>query len=167
MPRAKHWIALAEWTQFDSLDLRFLPVEISCDGRYKHLGAAVGSTLCGCRNDPNLPCSNVMRKWRMKVDFKTFKTFQKHVIVITLTYFVEIGISRFFYPSLEALSQPTSVSRTCLLLSSRFQQTVSAVPCLPLQLPNVGLKIFVDLALFLCLTPIAHWTLRCNLVTHI
>jgi hypothetical protein len=95
----------------------------------------------------------------MKVDFKTFKTFQKHVIVITLTYFVEIGISRFFYPSLEALSQPTSVSRTCctcLLLSSRFQQTVSAVPCLPLQLPNVGLKIFVDLALFLCLTPIVH-----------
>ena len=53
VPRAKHWIALAEWTQFDSLDLRFLPVEISCDGRYKHLGAAVGSTLCGCRNDPN------------------------------------------------------------------------------------------------------------------
>lgn len=92
----------------------------------------------------------------MKVDFKTFKTFQKHVIVITLTSFVEIGISRFFYPSLEALSQPTSVSRTCLLLSSRFQQTVSAVPCLPLQLPNVGLKIFVDLALFLCLTPIVH-----------
>ena len=31
-------------SQFDPLDLRFYPVEISCDGKYKRLGAAVSST---------------------------------------------------------------------------------------------------------------------------
>lgn len=53
---------------------------------------------------------------------------QNHVKVITLSFFLWKLAFTVFDTSLEALSQPTSVSRTCctcLLLSSRFQQTQS------------------------------------------
>ena len=116
-------------TQFDSLDLRFLPVEISCDGRYQHLGVQPFVQPLADAEMTLTSHAQMLLNFMSACEWKLiYYDIQKHVKVITLSFFLWKLAFTVFDTSLEALSQPTSVSRTCctcLLLSSRFQQTQS------------------------------------------
>ena len=53
--------SMLSFFRFDSCDLRSYPVEISCDGKYKHLGAAVKlSNRLRTQNLTLSPSSNFM-----------------------------------------------------------------------------------------------------------
>ena len=125
--------SMLSFFRFDSCDLRSYPVEISCDGKYKHLGAAVKlSNRLRTQNLTLSPSSNFMpEKWKL------ISGHAAHVKTIPS--------SRFFW---------LFYRKTDPVLSTTFWATF----CFPYLLHNTdsGHRIRGHLVE---LTPIVHWSM--------